>query len=206
MLFDECEHGKSLIQLAKVINGMGVKPRYGKVWHESAIRKILTNKTYYGALEYSTKKGGEVLIENHHQPLITYEQYEKCRSIMSSRSRKKGFAAKSYTRKHTHIFAGLVTCGYCGGHLVAQLDKARREGDYRPSYYICTGRRNLKICKNKLAQMLRCSDRRQAPTSVYMWKRFEYRLSSGMRWRSPTARSRWFLWHRTPLIHSGSFV
>ena len=150
MLFDECEHGKSLIQLAKVINGMGVKPRYGKVWHESAIRKILTNKTYYGALEYSTKKGGEVLIENHHQPLITYEQYEKCRSIMSSRSRKKGFAAKSYTRKHTHIFSGLVTCGYCGGHLVAQLDKARREGDYRPSYYICTGRRNLKICKNKL--------------------------------------------------------
>ena len=34
--------------------------------------------------------------------------------------------------------------------MVAQLDKARREGDYRPSYYICTGRRNLKICKNKL--------------------------------------------------------
>lgn len=47
----------------------GVKPRYGKVWHESAIRKILTNKTYYGALEYSTKRGGEVLIENIHQPL-----------------------------------------------------------------------------------------------------------------------------------------
>ena len=55
MLFDECEHGKSLIQLAKVINGMGCKAKIRKSLAPTAIRKILTNKTYHGAL--STEKG-----------------------------------------------------------------------------------------------------------------------------------------------------
>ena len=148
MLFDEYEHGKSLIQLAKKLNKVGVKPRYGNVWFESSVRKILTNRAYYGALDYHGKNE-QVLIENHHEPIITYEQYERCSRLLKSKNLKAGAPVKSYTRKHLHIFAGLITCGVCGGHFIAQLDK-KRDDDYRPSYYICTGRRSLTICKNKL--------------------------------------------------------
>lgn len=160
-MFDLYESGKSLLNVARTINAQGIRTRSGAEWSATTVWGIIGNPTYCGTYRYNMRneqKGAHewsfrddkdiVFNEDHHPPIITKEQFERCKEILDRRNSKKRGTVKTYERKHTHIFAGLLTCGYCGSQMTATIDRARK-GGWRPSIYLCSRRRKSNDCTNK---------------------------------------------------------
>jgi DNA invertase Pin-like site-specific DNA recombinase len=87
-----------------------------------------------------------ILVPNHHVPLITKEQADRCQYWLEKNNRKA--AGTHVQKKNVHIFAGLIHCGQCGEIMFATLGRMLAQG-YQPSIYICGSKRRNKNCTNK---------------------------------------------------------
>lgn len=160
-IFDEYADGASILSITRDLNEDGIKTRRGYEWSPTTVWIILDNPVYCGTLRYNLRnehKGVKdwsfrddkdvVYTENHHQPIVTKEQFARCQEILKQRNNKTLGTARTYRRKHTHIFQGLLLCGMCGSPMISTLGKARADG-WRPSIYMCSRRRNSNDCTNK---------------------------------------------------------
>ena len=159
-IFDLCESGISVASVAQKVNALGYKTRSGGTWSRSSIHKVLSNPFYIGTYRYNYLKDNRgtpypnkikpkeewVIIEDHHPAIITHEQFAKCESVRQSFFSEN--FSKTYKRKHTHIFAGVLRCGLCGSQMIAAADKERKDG-YRPSMYLCSKNRRSNDCENR---------------------------------------------------------
>jgi len=159
-LYDRYEASQSLIQMTKELNEAMIPTKNGRNWSPTTLHKILTNVFYTGTYRYNylnEKKGFTkesvnkeedwVIIEDHHVPIITKEQFDRVQLLLQSKSRSVA-RNQTRTRSNVHIFAGLINCGGCGSQMAASRDRARADG-YRPSIYLCSQRRLYHNCENK---------------------------------------------------------
>ena len=148
---------KSLQYTADALNRDGLKTRRGYEWSAATCHIILSSPFYLGTLRYNYRDESEktfsfkdksewVLIPNHHDPLVTQEQYDYCQYWLAKNAKRNGHQHAQHA--HIHIFAGLIHCGYCGALMVASQG-ARHANDYRPSIYVCGSKRQHKNCPNK---------------------------------------------------------
>lgn len=117
--------------LAEELNSLGLRTRAGKPLTKNAIGSILTNRFYIG--EMFVRKSGETFA-GIHEPLVSRECFDTVQSILSGK-----FVVKS--RTHRFIFSRLITCGYCGRSLIAEIQKGH-------VYYRCHGK-HLAILKEE---------------------------------------------------------
>lgn len=164
LIYDTYEKTNSLLYVARTLNEKDIRPRSGIPWNPTTISTILKNPFYTGAYRYNyhdeTASGGNtsgkhlkdksewIFIENHHPAIIPPERQALILEMLEDNRRRNNRSSKTYVRKNTHIFAGLLYCGYCGGQMQSTIDRARADG-YRPSIYICTRRRRFNDCQNK---------------------------------------------------------
>lgn len=157
-IYDIYASTHSLVQTTTAVNDAGWRSRRGFKWTPSTIRIILSSPFYLGTMRYnyqdestktfSFKNQSEwILVENHHVPMISKEQYDICNYWLQKNNRSKLTRGSHMQQKNTHIFAGLIHCGACGSTMVATLDRMRKDG-YRPSMYQCYERRQSHRCKN----------------------------------------------------------
>lgn len=164
IMYEQYEINKSLLYVSRYLNGKGIKTRNGRVWSPTTVNKILTSPFYIGHYYYNlhdvTSFGSSyspnkklkpekewVIVENHHPAIVDIEQWSRVRATLADNQRSnKG--KKTYCRKNTHIFAGLLQCGVCGSTMPSTLDRVRANG-YRPSIYICSRHRRFNDCPNK---------------------------------------------------------
>lgn len=124
-----CDGAGSTI-IARELTELGyIPPRGGKKWSEATVRGIIRNEKYRGdvmqgktfTLDPITHKrivnrGEEdkYYIENHHEPIVPLEIYEKAQQILEKRSgaRETGRRKGNYSRKYP--FSSRVFCGFCG--------------------------------------------------------------------------------------------
>ena len=97
----------------------GLRSRYGSILHRSAIHKILRNPVYFGAIPWKGK-----LYEGKHEPLIDKATFDRNQERLSDRAPKKTV--------RTFPYRGLLTCGYCGCRITAEIKKEKY------IYYRCT--------------------------------------------------------------------
>lgn len=97
----------------------------GLQWTSDTIRKILNDKNYIGCMVYGKTKipdpgtGKEVpvpksawkVIENHHEPIISRETFEKAQALQIRHTKKSKFD------KETTLLSGYVKCGNCRRNL-----------------------------------------------------------------------------------------
>ena len=156
LLYDTYEAHNSLLLVARTLNEKGIFPRSSNPWNPTTVSTILKNPFYTGVYRYNyhdeSKSGGNtsskhlkhendwVMIENHHPAIIEPERQARVASILEQNRRSNKRSSKIYTRKNTHIFAGLLYCAYCGGLMQATIDRERSDG-YRPSIYACRRKR-----------------------------------------------------------------
>src|SRR5271165_2532895 len=107
-------------------------PRY------STVHRLLTNPVYAGAYVFGRTisrvrlEGGrkvithgvmrrredwEVLIRDHHDGYISWEQYERNQNIIAGNANKKGAMVPGSVRNGDGLLAGLLRCGHCGRKL-----------------------------------------------------------------------------------------
>ncbi len=162
MIFDIYESQNSLLYTARTLNEKGIFPRSGCAWNPTTISTMLKNPFYTGAYRYNyhdESKGNSnrallkapdewVIIENHHPAIIDKGRQNKVTEILQRNQRSNNRSSKTYIRKNTHIFAGILYCGYCEKQMQSTIDRERNDG-YRPSIYACSRKRRFGDCPNK---------------------------------------------------------
>ena len=111
-----------------------VKP----VWAIVTVQGILDNDFYIGTLrqgKYARKKINgkdvrqdeceQVVIENHHQPIIDYRTFATTRALREKRSTSHYRGIKKYD----NVYAGFLRCGDCGAPMFAMS-----RSDLKPAY------------------------------------------------------------------------
>ncbi len=132
-IYERYLEGAGCTLIAKECSKLGYKTKTGKTaWHESAIRGILRNEKYVGdclqgktfTLDPISKRrlrnfGEEdkFYIENHHEGIITKEEFMRVQKILDSRGTPKrlidGKRQEKLTRQYA--FSSITKCGHCGG-------------------------------------------------------------------------------------------
>ncbi len=110
-----------------------------KEWSNSAILRIIRNEKYCGDLvqkktftpdylshDKKNNRGEEefVVLQNHHEAIISREMFEKASEILEGRSVSQERIAKHSNR---YAFSGKIKCGACGVSFVSRY-KTRKNG------------------------------------------------------------------------------
>ena len=125
--------------------------RRAESWNRQHIRRILSEQAYTGDMCYAktekqsfkNKKINHkppdewIIIPNHHEPIITREDFSQAKKIAARNVRKRNNTEKP-------AFAGLLYCGGCGSRMV------RRGGQNRTVGYVCAAYRRggRKVCRS----------------------------------------------------------
>lgn len=113
----------SVEQLAEKALEAGLGRRKdGGLMVRSTLHALLSKRIYTGDFDW---KG--VVYRGTHQPLVTYEIWNKVQDVLSERDLRK------IRGKRDFAFSGLVRCGHCDCALVGEIKKGRYV------YYHCTG-------------------------------------------------------------------
>ena len=138
-IFREYLEGKSIVQIAKGLDGDGIKTVTGlEKWHPGTIDKMLSNEKFCGdacmqktyTIDFLTKKkvknqgyAPQYYIEDNHEAIIPKElfhqvQVEKARraSLNKAAVTRKANKAKKEKSKYSskYVLTELLTCGECG--------------------------------------------------------------------------------------------
>lgn len=72
LMFSEAQRGKSLHQIADILNGRGITSRRGNAWSAGSVQAILRNRFYVGELMHQGKT-----IQGNHDAIISRCQFGK---------------------------------------------------------------------------------------------------------------------------------
>ena len=135
----------------KEAEGMDYHRQVKTTWSTATIQGILENDFYIGTMrsgKYTRKKiNGEdvkldesehIVIENHHQAIIKYQEFATVKALMESRSTNNYRGQKKYD----NVYSGFLVCGDCGSPMFA-MSRSDLKDAYRCGLY---HRRGLKAC------------------------------------------------------------
>ena len=163
--------GMGMIRIAQKLNSLGIVTRAkyritgslyvsdiittdSKGWHPNAVRQILTNKAYIGAVDqrrqttrnYKDRKA--ILLEDKdhfivygmHDPIISKSMFDEVQDIMNNRCVKT-----SNNKEKIYVFSGLLKCSDCNSSLIR--NSTFQKGKWY-TYYKCRAynQRGNKIC------------------------------------------------------------
>ena len=113
-------------QLRKHAEGKPVKREAKAAWALVTVQGILDNDFYIGTLRQGkftqAKINGkdvrrdadeQIVIENHHQPIIDYRTFATTRALREKRTRSNYRGIKKYD----NVYSGFLECGDCGAPL-----------------------------------------------------------------------------------------
>lgn len=119
LMYSDCLAGAAEGEIAEKLNAMGLRTRRGGNWEARAVRYILQNPAYRGALRWNPNgalgrhpsEGETLLAENCHEPIVSKELWNAVqRRLKPSTCHRRG-APKCMLR-------GLVFCSNCGSPLI----------------------------------------------------------------------------------------
>lgn len=135
----------------KEAEGMDYHREVKTTWSTATIQGILENDFYIGTMrsgKYTRKKiNGEdvkldesehIVIENHHQAIIKYQEFATVKALMESRTTNNYRGQKKYD----NVYSGFLVCGDCGSPMFA-MSRSDLKDAYRCGLY---HRRGLKAC------------------------------------------------------------
>lgn len=133
-IFKRYIEGTGTYALAKELTRKGFKNAKGEVkWRDGSVACILKNEKYKGDLlqgksftvdsishKRLSNKGesDKFYLENHHEPIVSREIWDKAESIRKSRNRIIGVEDNRRTKSRQHSFSCMIECAYCGNHFI----------------------------------------------------------------------------------------
>ena len=128
---------RSILRVAELVNGRGWRMkswvtktgarRESGLWDKSAVRRLLTNVTYIGRVEY----GGQIY-PGEHEAVVDEATFERVGGVLAAASAGRGDSPRN---RHGFILRGLVRCTSCDSAMTSYTSSPRAK-TYR--YYACT--------------------------------------------------------------------
>jgi len=168
-IFELCANGYGFRNIVIDLNSRGIPGPRRTRWNRQAVKTILQNPCYYGALVWNRRTFGKfhgvesdgmprrktvrestrnpkskwVVVENVHEPLISKELWENAQKAMAERRGKGGLARPT----QRYLLSGLIRCKHCGFNFWGCIVK-NRGGERR--YYVDGGYRaqGISICRS----------------------------------------------------------
>ena len=141
--------------ISRELQEMGyLSPRGHKKWTETTVVGIIKNEKYIGDIlmgkTYTVDpiskrrldnfgEQDKYYIENHHEPIISKEDFEKAQGIRLRRAKNRNTVANNngkrerYSRKYA--FSSMLECGFCGHMLTRRSWHANSE--YKKTIWQC---------------------------------------------------------------------
>ncbi|MGI6362107.1 MAG: recombinase family protein [Bacillota bacterium] len=158
-IFASILSGKSTHKIADELNNRKVPTKKGGRWTATTIRGMVGNEKYTGyALFQKTytdvhfnrhNNNGEkdqYLIRNHHEPIISHENYEAAQDIIEQRGKEKGLERQHKKYQNRYPFSGKIICGQCGGTFKRRIHSS---GRHRIAWCCSAHIANIKKCSMK---------------------------------------------------------
>lgn len=136
--------GISMYAITLELQNKGIPSPAGREkWYTTTVSSILSNEKYKGdallqksySIDFLQKtrkvNNGEVpqyYVENHHQAIVTPEQFEMVQSELKRRRREKRFRRKT-------VFDGKIICGCCGNLYGSKVYHSNNK--YRKEVFAC---------------------------------------------------------------------
>ncbi len=117
-LKDRVFAGESIRSLCYDLNERGIATTTGGTWGQVSLRRLMASARISGRREHK----GEVVATAEWPAIITPEDSDRLRALLSDPARRKNEGARRY------LLAGMLVCGRCGEPLISRPrgDKRRR--------------------------------------------------------------------------------
>lgn len=146
-VFQMCQDGMGVKEIAKKLNAEGYKTRASHEWTNTVLYYMLTNEAYTGVTvfngyRYWDSKAGKaqkaIRIDGTHEALVTREQFEKVREVLKER----GFVV-THPRAvaSDYLLSGLLYCGICDSKMIGTTAKSGQFTYYGCQTYLKKGRK-----------------------------------------------------------------
>ena len=129
-MFRMAGEGRSILDIAKTLNGEGIARSRGKKWSKTVIHDILNNETYTGTLVWglqSKEKAPPVRVEKAFPTIVSRSRFRKVGRMLRSRA---PFTSPPRRVASSYLLSGLVKCRGCGRALSGQDSKSGQFSNY----------------------------------------------------------------------------
>lgn len=144
LIFDKYVNGlMSFFDIARYLNGLGLKTSHGKDFECRSIEYIIQNPIYCGLIRWNRTenatnniKGKDewIIVDGQHEPIISKELFNQAQERFRNTYKPTGSRPSSTYR---HWLSGLLKCPDCGRTLTANTLYRRNGVAY--SYFSCYG-------------------------------------------------------------------
>lgn len=170
MVFRMAVSGDGSHRIANALNKMNIPSKKGAKWHASTVQGMLKNEKYTGDVIFQktytdsnfnrhTNYGEEnmYLFQNHHEPIISHEEFELAAQAMEQRGKEKSINPEDGKYMKRYAMSGKIVCGECGSTF-------KRRIHYKPSGSYISWTCNLHLDKKDACSMkfIRDEDLRNA--------------------------------------------
>ena len=127
-IFAEILSGKGTYKIAKELNNRKVPSKKGGRWTSTTIRGMVCNEKYTGDAifqktytdahfnrHYNYGQKDQYLLKNHHEPIISHDDFEAAQEVIEQRAKEKGVKKRHEKYQNRYPFSGKIICGQCGG-------------------------------------------------------------------------------------------
>lgn len=166
LIFDLYLQGYGCTLIAKQLTDMGCVNKKGLVeWHASGVMGIIKNEKYKGDVilgktytvdpisKRRLENFGEedrYYIEDHHEPIVSKEVWEKAREIREGRNNGKVHSDTGIRERNTrqYSFSSMCECGYCG-HKLSRRSRHQTTTESKPVWQCMNATKNgIDNCPN----------------------------------------------------------
>ncbi|MEK5393009.1 recombinase family protein [Margalitia sp. FSL K6-0131] len=139
-IFAEVLSGKGTQKIADDLNQKGIPSKRGGRWTATTIRGILKNEKYTGDVilqktytdsrfnkrtNYGEKN--RYLIENHHEAIISHEDFEAVDAVLNQRAKEKGIEKRNCKYLNRYAFSSKIICSECGSTFKRRIHSSGRK-------------------------------------------------------------------------------
>ncbi|ABZ85487.1 DNA recombinase, putative [Heliomicrobium modesticaldum Ice1] len=139
-IFAEILSGKGTHKIADDLNRRKVPTKKGGRWTATTIRGMVSNEKYTGDAIFQKTYTDEhfnrhnnygekdqYLIKNHHEPIISHEDFEAAQMIIEQRGKEKGVVKYNEKYQSRYPFSGKIICGQCGSKFKRRIHGSGRK-------------------------------------------------------------------------------
>ncbi len=126
-IFSEALSGSGTKKIANGLNAEGIPPQRGDLWTSTSIRGILGNEKYTGDAifqktytdkyfnkRYNNGEKDQYYIQNHHEAIISREDFEAVNEALLQRAKEKGIEIGTAKYQNRYLFSSRIKCSECG--------------------------------------------------------------------------------------------
>lgn len=129
-IFDQTLLGVGTGDIAKDLTGKGIPSKKNGNWTATTVAGIVRNEKYTGAClfqktytddhfnrHFNHGERDQYYMEEHHEAIVTSEEYEAANAMLDRRRDEKGITAESSKYLKRYPLSGKICCGECGGKM-----------------------------------------------------------------------------------------